>query len=101
MGTHLMHFSDQFQGTILSIDEVARECAVHPEWIRRMIALGLLDFEDESRELMEAGAVSRIDRIQRLRRDLGVNYNAIGLILELLDKIEVLEAKLATPKQAE
>jgi hypothetical protein len=100
MGTQLMYFSDQFQGTILSIEEVGRECAVHPDWIRRMIALGLLDFEDEARELMPAGAVSRIDRIQRLRRDLGVNYNAIGLILELLDKIEVLEAKLASQNQS-
>jgi hypothetical protein len=30
----------------------------------------------------------------RLRRDLGVNYNAAGLILELLERIEQLEARL-------
>jgi hypothetical protein len=32
-----------------------------------------------------------VARIQRLRNGLGLNYAAIGLVLDLLDRIEELE----------
>jgi hypothetical protein len=37
----------------------------------------------------------RIARIHRLRAGLGLNYTALGVVLDLLDRIEELEAALA------
>jgi hypothetical protein len=34
-----------------------------------------------------------IARVQRLRTGLGLNYAAIGLVLDLLDRIDELEMK--------
>ena len=31
----------------------------------------------------------------RLRRDLGINWSGIGVVLDLLDKIEELEREIA------
>ncbi|MFF9214788.1 chaperone modulator CbpM, partial [Streptomyces sp. NPDC014791] len=40
----------------------------------------------------EPSEVVHAARIQRLRTGLGLNYSAIGLVLDLLDRIEKLEA---------
>jgi DNA-binding transcriptional MerR regulator len=76
------------------MEEVARRCALHPELIRRLMALGLIDPVDGSTEFFPPEVTLRIQRILRLRRDLGVNYNAVALILDLLDRIDTLEARL-------
>ncbi len=39
-------------------------------------------------------AVPRIWRIMRLRRDLGINFAGIGVVLDLLDRIEELEREI-------
>jgi chaperone modulatory protein CbpM len=59
---------------------------MHPELVRRLIALGLV-------EPGEAGAAARLARAVRLRRDLGLNYAGAVLACELLARIEELEAK--------
>jgi DNA-binding transcriptional MerR regulator len=38
--------------------------------------------------------VPRIRRILRLRKDLGVNWAGIGVVLDLLDRMEALEREL-------
>lgn len=40
----------------------------------------------------EPSALVTVGRIQRLRTGLGLNYAAIGLVLDLLDHIEELES---------
>jgi hypothetical protein len=37
----------------------------------------------------------RIRRIRRMRRDLGLSYDVIGLIVPLVERIEALEERLA------
>jgi hypothetical protein len=37
---------------------------------------------------------ARIERLLRLRRDLGVNYSAAALVLDLLERIDLLEERL-------
>ena len=41
-------------------------------------------------------AMRRVRRIRRLRRDLGLPYDVIGLIVPLVERIEELEAQLAS-----
>ncbi|WP_109524607.1 MULTISPECIES: chaperone modulator CbpM [Nocardia] len=78
----------------LRLDEFSRRCGLHPNMVRRLVALGLLDgVRDVTGELrFEPSAVAVVARIQRLRSGLGLNYAAIGLVLDLLDRIEELEA---------
>ncbi|WP_111508921.1 chaperone modulator CbpM [Mycobacterium kyogaense] len=78
----------------LSLDEMARRCGVHPDMLRRLAALGLLpctpDVGGEPR--FDPSGVAAVARIHRLRAGLGLNYAAIGLVLELLDRIDELES---------
>jgi chaperone modulatory protein CbpM len=81
----------------LSLDAFSDQCDVHPEFVVRLVDLGLIEpepgTEDEmwfSREL-----VSVVARVLRLRDGLSLNYAAVGVVMELLDRIDALEAQVA------
>ena len=78
----------------LSPDAFAERTGLHPDLARKLVALGLLDARrgPGGEILFEPSAVAHAARIQRLRTGLGLNYSAIGLVLDLLDRIEKLEA---------
>ena len=80
----------------LGTSAVASATGIHPELLRRLVALGLVETETDARgELSFPPSVPiRIARIQRLHADLSLNYAAIGLVLDLLDRIDRLEAEL-------
>jgi chaperone modulatory protein CbpM len=80
----------------LSLDEFSRASGLHPELVMRFVNLGLLDATTDARGQLRfaTGQLRRADRIQRLRRDLSLNYAALGLVLDLLDRIDHLEAVL-------
>ncbi|MGW7102643.1 chaperone modulator CbpM [Streptomyces sp. NPDC054838] len=80
----------------LSLDAVARRSGLHPELIRRFVALGLVDAERDGAGQLVFGpaAPAVLARIQRLRSGLCLNYASIGLVLDLLDRISLLEAAL-------
>ncbi|MGU3587195.1 chaperone modulator CbpM [Rhodococcus sp. C26F] len=78
----------------LSSDAFAERTGLHPDLIRKFVTLGLLDARRDTGGEMsfEPSEVAHAARIQRLRTGLGLNYSAIGLVLDLLDRIENLEA---------
>ena len=80
----------------LSLDGLADSAGLHPELVRRLVRLGLLQAtRDDAGELWFTRAdVVTLARIQRLRAGLSLNYAAIGLVLDLLDRIDVLERDL-------
>lgn len=78
----------------LSLQELAVQCGLHPELIKRLITLGIVEPVDDHDDHFRPDAMLRIQRLLRLRRDLGINYQAAGLILELLERIDDLEARL-------
>jgi hypothetical protein len=80
----------------LSLAAFSRECGLHPELVRRFVALGLLDARrDVGGELwFVPGQLRTVARIQRLRSGLCANYAAIGVLLDLLDRIDRLENAL-------
>jgi chaperone modulatory protein CbpM len=81
---------------VLSLDAFAAASGLHPEHVRRLVALGLLEAHpDAVGELCFPPAqLAAAARIQRLRAGLSLNYAALGLVLDLLDRIAVLEAAL-------
>jgi chaperone modulatory protein CbpM len=78
----------------ISLDCFSHEAGMHPQLVRRFVALGLLDAErDPHGELwFRPAALHRAARVQRLHAGLPLNYAAIGLVLDLLDRIAELEA---------
>ena len=80
--------------TGLTSEAFAERAGLHPDMVRKLVALGLLDARRDAGGEMwfEPSEVAHAARIQRLRTGLGLNYSAIGLVLDLLDRIERLEA---------
>lgn len=81
----------------LTLTEVASRCGVHPELVDRFVRLGLIDpLGDSVAEefLFPMDVVPLIRKIMRLRNHLGVNYAGIGVLLELMSRIEDLELQI-------
>lgn len=78
----------------LDLEAFARAASLHPELVRRFVALGLLECTvDPGGELsFQARQLTVVARMQRLRAGLSLNYAALGLVLDLLDRITELEA---------
>lgn len=78
----------------LSLDRFARRAGLHPQLVSRFVALGLIPaYRDRAGQLWFApAAVVTAARVRRLHDDLSLNYAAIGLVLDLLARIDELEA---------
>ncbi len=78
----------------LDLDEFAAAAGLHPELVRRLVALGIIDAARDSagRLWFTRSQLGDIARIQRLRAGFALNYAATGLVIDLLDRIAVLEA---------
>jgi chaperone modulatory protein CbpM len=82
---------------LVALEVLAREAGLHPELVRRLIALGALEpLGGTTRApLFPRDAAARLARITRLRRDLGLNYAGAMLACDLLARIEALEDRVA------
>jgi hypothetical protein len=80
----------------LDVDAFARATGLHPELVTRLVRLGLLDAVagPDGTVRLASAQLARAARIQRLRAGLSLNYAALGLVLDLLDRIDHLEAAL-------
>jgi len=84
----------------ITLAELTRTCRVHAEWVVELVDEGVI----EPRGLREgastpqwrfsATSIVRVEKARRLQRDLGVNLPGVALALELLDRIDSLEARL-------
>jgi hypothetical protein len=77
----------------LGLDTYARLTGVHPELIRRLVALGLLETtrDAEGGLWFDTTELRAMARTQRLHYGLNLNYAALGVVIDLLDRIERLE----------
>ena len=75
---------------------LARETGLHPEVVRRLVRLGLVEPVGGTPQapLFRPDAASNLARALRLRRDLGLNYAGAVLANQLLVRIELLEEQL-------
>ena len=80
----------------LSSESFARAAGLHPELVRRFVSLGLLDAARMRRERFKFSprGLANVARIRRLRAGLAINYAAVGVVIDLLDRIAELEAAL-------
>ncbi|MEU0518132.1 chaperone modulator CbpM [Streptosporangium sp. NPDC006007] len=80
----------------LDLESFARTTGTHPELVRRLVALGVLDAQrDAAGQLwFSMSQLPAMARIQRLRAGFALNYAALGLVVDLLDRIADLETTL-------
>lgn len=80
----------------LNLTTFCRAGGVHPELVRRLVTLGILDpgRDDAGNLWFGRDELRALARVQRLRAGLGVNYAALGLVIELLDRVDALEREL-------
>ena len=79
---------------LITIEQVADRCGLHPEFVSRLTEMGLIEPTGKSGDLFFPEVSARVQKIMRLHQDLGINYDGIGLVLDLLEEIEVLRARL-------
>ncbi|WP_030443610.1 chaperone modulator CbpM [Actinoplanes subtropicus] len=81
----------------LTLPQFAAAAGLDPHMVARLVRLGLLDtVRGPAGMLLPAAQLARAARIVRLRAGLGLNYAAVGVVLDLLDRIRELEAALRT-----
>ena len=78
----------------LTVDELSGACAVERERIVELIEHGVLEAPAGGGQHYGGGSLRRARLALRLQRDLGVNAAGASLVIELLERIEVLEARL-------
>lgn len=85
------------RATRLDLESFARAAGLHPDFVRRLVAAGVIDARRDSSGALwfSPAQLSTLARIQRLRAGFMLNYAALGLVVDLLDRIETLQALIA------
>jgi len=88
---------------LLDLDSFALAAGAHPDHVRRLVALGLLEPQRaaDGDLWFSPAEILALARIQRLRAGLAVNYAALGLVIDLLDRVAALEAEARTARRSE
>jgi hypothetical protein len=76
----------------LSLESFCAECGLHPDFVRKLVDLGLIEADEDGTETwLDRREITRIARAQRLHDGLSLNWVAVGVVLDLLDRIDALE----------
>lgn len=81
----------------LSFEDLCHACLVAPQDIQEMIEYGVIDPRGVSYETwrFDLEHVQRIRKVLHLQHDLEVNLAGAALVLELIDEMEKMRAKVA------
>ena len=80
----------------ITLADLTRTCRVRTEWVMELVDEGVIEPRQRTGPQWRFSATSivRVERARRLQSDLGVNLAGVALALQLLDRIEALEARL-------
>jgi DNA-binding transcriptional MerR regulator len=78
---------------LLTTDALAASARLHPALVEKFVEAGLLDPVEQQGEflLFDPSAVGRLRMIERLRRDTGANLPGIAIILDLVERLAMLQ----------
>ena len=79
-----------------TLSDLSQACTRHAEWIVELVEEGIL--EPRGREQRDwrftVESLSRAHKAMRLQRDLQVNLAGVALVLDLVDQLDILRARL-------
>jgi len=82
-------------GEHLTIEQAAYAVGLKPVVLKRLISHELIEVIDSASEtVIHVERVPEIGKIIRLHYDLGIGWNSMGVVLDLLKKIDDLERRL-------
>ena len=86
----------------ITLAELSRTCRIHAEWVVELVEEGVVEPLQSGRSQwrFSSASIVRVQKAQRLHRDLGLNMPGVALALQLLDRIEELEAHLRARSEA-
>jgi DNA-binding transcriptional MerR regulator len=79
----------------LSLRDLAVACGLSPTRVARLVRLGLVEPERGAPERFSSATAARLRRMLRLRADLGVNLAGAAIIVDLVERLERLDAELS------
>ena len=87
----------------LTLDVVAETVGARRSLVVRLARQGLLETvnQETGEPRLPRRTIIRLRRMQRLRRDLGVNFTGAAIILDLVRRVEQLNHELAELRQRE
>jgi chaperone modulatory protein CbpM len=97
----IMRLTDFDLDEPLSCEVVAETVGAKRSLIVRLAQQGLIETLESGADepLLPRRAVVQLRRMQRLRRDLRVNFTGAAIILDLVGRIEELNRKLAESRR--
>jgi len=79
----------------LSLRDLATACGLSAVRVKRLVALGLVEPDSEAPDRFSTATAARLRRMLRLRADLGVNLAGAAIIVDLVERLERLDAELS------
>lgn len=81
---------------VLTLVEISRACAVHADYVVDLVEEGVVEPMGQGPMQWRFSAVSlvKIRKAVRLQVDLGVNLAGVALALQLMDELDLLNARL-------
>lgn len=79
----------------LTLDELARACAVEPEWVIRRVESGILLGSGRVESLQFTSVdLGRARRLAQLERDFDADADLAALVVDLCDEVRRLRSRL-------
>jgi chaperone modulatory protein CbpM len=84
------------ESVTLTLDELGSACAVETAQILQLVEEGILEpiVQEQRQWCFPATSLPRIQKAMRLQRDLDINLAGVALVLDLLDELERVRARL-------
>ena len=82
--------------TRLTLRQLCDSCAVRAEYIIELVDEGFIEPSgvEKSHWCFSGVSIKRVQKAKRLQRDLGINLAGVALVIDLIDEIEHLRARL-------
>jgi len=79
----------------LSLRDLAMASGLSTARVRLLVQLGLVEPEADAPDRFSSATAARLRRMLRLRADLGVNLAGAAIIVDLMERLEQLDAELS------
>jgi DNA-binding transcriptional MerR regulator len=81
----------------ITLDALAASVGLHPALVEAFVEFGLIEPDERTGEqmLFNVACITRLRMIARLRHDIGINLPGIAVILQMHDRLTLLQRENA------